>query len=1239
MNPFRRAPEAQGEHVSWRSNTTIIPDDVIDPELLAASNRNVVADQPTLLQQPPQLLAESSQGNNVEQTSVYQHPPLDVHQSHPQRNPFSNPRLNPQFNHQPNLHVSSPSRDGSLYQHPQLDVRQSNPFSNPHANRQIIPHFNSQPNPQPSPQGHSPPRDESVYQHQPFNPFALAYSPPQDGRTFFQQPAASHSLTSHLNPMSQGDAPASPPPGTSHLQQDSFVRANIQSPVRSRSQSFSRGFGQGPMEMDDSPFPFQAEADSSPLSSLAATPAVASATLAMDLDDWEPGREAQVGIPSSSPPRNNATPKRPRERQQEDLQGREGQYQRPRRYNIDVLLSSVSIAPVAEMEIDQGVAEGSTASAAASHVDMESTSHDPSLQRPGSQENARPRATTLEIGTALRDDILRRIRPGISFPSGVPYSTRYSEYTQPPEDFSRPLGSARPMPPPENLPSEHGRSLSDVGVNRIRNVSGPQTGESSRHGQHLNSQAPGPSTSSSAAPQVQEGYPSHESYTEGVLQHMRAATPGPSGSASTAPKNPEPALSGHSLAGLVQGALQEASVNDVVTAAHAILNQHRGSTQNQYRQILPAPTTPMEIDNRSSHQPTERLQQRDTQSDDQVQQQDMDPTEHQSHQLPFTNMEQFQPIPAPAPTIRSPLLISPFPLRIPDSFTPAILSLAIDPPRSLQIGTTDSLRSYLRACGIVPYNDLYPRTIPDVPREPFNRTVVVEARYLSVIGLLYPRAEFIVSRIAEGAEEHMEGNTNYNKKLEPNAAMMMEKWHVYKAVRMTGEEMQKLGVCVWSEKGCGEWEPVVEEARETKRVKRTEVVVVDDDEEEEEESDDTVVASGKAKEGAKNENTRPTVEEDEEADEDVEMVDVEEEVQTSKKRKGKAKEVEVANKKGKGKEVLQEKDGSGNAAAQPSASKASAPDPASAPLRRSARVQSRQGSAAAEEANSDRDESKTKLIITRKLRAIQLDEAGESSSAAAAAAANPSRPIKTPKPRLTTTKAIHSVTEPADPRAAYLREASTHYLITLRQRDWPSGGVARIQCTPKARQTIEYIQESFGIQSPYEVWRQKDYRVWNGDTGEVKRRYIKVMRGYAGDENTEDGVMRLFLDEMDRRMKEKEKRRKEKGKGKMGEEETGDGKDMSTLEERKAWKESYKALKRRGKRAVARAKGKSKEGEDIDMDFDEWLAVRREEENELCERWFKEREGLVEEEEVDSKTVEFALFEYGGGDGLGLGKA
>ncbi|KAJ4388482.1 hypothetical protein N0V85_007510 [Neurospora sp. IMI 360204] len=977
--------------------------------------------------------------------------------------------------------------------------------------------------------------------------------------------------------MSQGDdVPASRSPGTSHLQQDSFVRANMQSPARSRSQSFSRGFGQGPMEMDDSPFPFQAEADSSPLSSLAATPAVASATvaedMAMDLDHWEPGREAQVGIPSSSPPRNknannnedrDVTPKRPRARQQaieEQTQGRQGQYQRPRRYNIDLLLQSVSIAPVADMEIDQAGAEGSTASRAASHVNMESTSHDPSLQRPGSQENARPRATTLEIGIALRDDILRRLRPGISFPSGVPYSTRYSDYTQPPEDFSRPLASARPMPPPENLPAEHGRSLSADGRTHIGNVSGPQTGESSRHGQHLNSQAP---------------------------------------------------------------------------------DQHRGSNQNQYRQILPAPTTPMEIENRSSHQPTERLHQ-NTQSVDQVQQQD--PTEPQNHQVPFTNMEQFQPILARAPAIRSPLLISPFPLRIPDTFTPAILSLAIDPPRSLQIGTTDSLHTYLRASGIVPYNDIYPRTIPDVPCEPFNRTVVVEARYLSVIGLLYPRAEFIVSRIADGAEEHMEGNTNYNKKLEPNAAMMMEKWHVYKAVRMTGEEMQKLGVCVWSEKGCGEWEPVVEKPRGAKRVKRTEEVVVDDDDDDdddvEEESDDTVVGSGRAREGAKNENTRPTVEEDEEADEDVEMVDVEEEVQTSRKRKGKAMEVKVANKKGKGKEVLQEKDGSGNAAA-PSASKASAP-PASATIRRSARVQSRQRSAAAEEeANSDRDEdketaqSKTKLIITRKLRAIQLDEAGESSSAAAA---NPSRPIKTPKPRLTTTS--KPISPPVlDPRAPYLREASTHYLITLRQRDWPSGGVARIQCTPKARQTIEYIQECFGIQHPYEVWRQKDYRVWNGDTGEVKRRYIKVMRGYAGDENTEDGVMRLFLDEMNQKMKEKEKRKKEKGKGKVGEEETGDGKDMSTLEERKAWKESYKALKCRGKRAVARAKGKRKEGEDMDMDFDEWLAERREEENELCERWFGEREGLVEEEEVDRNTVEYALFEYGGGDGLGLGKA
>ncbi|KAK3948362.1 hypothetical protein QBC32DRAFT_373619 [Pseudoneurospora amorphoporcata] len=1309
MNPFRRAPGAEDELVFWRSNATPIPDDMIDPELLAASSGNQVddADQRSLpqLQQPPQLLAQSNHNNNVEQTSVYQHSPLEWHY----RNPFHNLQLNPQFNPQPNyqVFVSSPQH-GSIHPHPQLDLQRSNAFSDPHANSQIGPHFHSPPHPQFSPRGRSPSRDASVPQDQPFNHSTVAYSPvspPPDGRVFFQEAAtASTSLPIDPNLMSQGNDPAnSPVPGTPHLQQDNAVRASAQlaqSPTRDQARSFSRGFGQGPMEVDDhSPFSFQDEADSSPLSYLAATPIVASATMAMDLSDWNSGREDEIGLASSSPPRNNihenekidATPKRTRAEEQEDLQGREGQYQRPRRYNIDALLKKVTVAPMAGKEIGQGVVERARASRAPSLVNMVSTPHDLSLQK----ENAKQAAVSLGIGDARRDEVMQRIptlRPGVSFPSGVPYSKRYSDYAQPPKDSSQPLDSAQPIPAPENSAARDGQPLFDIGVSQTGNVSGPQAGESSQRGQHIEAQAPRPSKSSSVAPNAQENsYPSllsHESYTEAVMQHMRRATAGSSESVSNAPNIPQSETLVHGIPGLAQKGLEEASVNEVVADANAILHPNRGRhaiERQQLRKLAPKPPKKVQ--------------------DDQTQDQNQDSSEKdatkpqsQSEQVRFTNMHQFQPTRAPTtPTITSPLLISPYPPRIPDTFTPAVLSLVINPPRSLQLGTPDSLQSYLSACDMVPYNDMYPRTFP-VPRErePFNRTVIVEARYLSVIGLLYPRAEFLVSRIAEGAEEHMEGTKNYHKKLEPNAAMMMNKWHLYKAVRMTGEEMQKMGVCVWSEKGCDEWKPVdaivvevedggpTDEERKVKRARRerrrrtvkSEVMVVDDgDEEETEGMDNGGVGFGSSEvtEEVQKENIRPAIEEEEEEVEDVaEMVDAtEEEGQNSKK--GKAKQVEV----------LQEKDGS-----VPSAfikdTFASASAPASAPVRRSTRARAPNGSrhGQASVVNAGAEETPTNkatvpLPPTTKLVLLatqpQPDEIGESSSIAAAAV-NRSRPIKTPKTRgrLTTTQPQHDESIHVDAYTdPYHRESKTPYLITLLQRDWPSGGVARIQCTVSARKTIEAIQSAFGIMSPYEVWRQKDYKVFNmktngDDTGEreLKKRYIKVMRGYAGDEDTEDGMMRLFFNEMEGRMKGREKTGTERGKGKEDEEGEGnkegekqqegggdgdgngnedgnedvEGKDMSTLEERQQWKDTYRALKRKGKRAVARAKGKRKEGQDMDMDFDDWWDERREEVNELVERWFARREGLVEEYEVDRQVVEFALFEYGGGDGLGLSK-
>lgn len=160
----------------------------------------------------------------------------------------------------------------------------------------------------------------------------------------------------------------------------------------------------------------------------------------------------------------------------------------------------------------------------------------------------------------------------------------------------------------------------------------------------------------------------------------------------------------------------------------------------------------------------------------------------------------------------------------------------------------------------------------------------------------------------------MEGQLNRSKNLDPNATLMMKKWHMYKAIRMSGEEVQKMGVCVWSEKGCDEWKATErhieadrrlheerereEEARRPKKRKsrakvKREVVVEGD-------VDGGVDVVGGSMAATK-ENTRPTIEQD------VEMVGT--------------KDTPVADRKGKGKQVLQEYDGngSGNAPA-PSAS-------------------------------------------------------------------------------------------------------------------------------------------------------------------------------------------------------------------------------------------------------------------------------------------------------------------------------
>ncbi|CCC14832.1 unnamed protein product [Sordaria macrospora k-hell] len=1365
MDPFRRAQGVEDGHGIWRSNPTPIPDDMIDPALLgpAVNNQNesnhrqdnemidrelvaaarnssqnhVAADQTSPHQHPQhplqQLFEDINQirrHNNVEQTSVYQPLPLEFHYN----NPFIDLQVNPRFNHQPTPQLFSSPGDPSFRPHPQLDVRQFHPPLSHYANSQVDPRFHTQayfrPSAEPRAQGYSPHGVGSdVHQDQPFNHFVPAYSPvsrpPHDGRVFFHGPAAERaSLPVDPTLTSQGDAPASSVPGTPHIQQDNAARASVelaQSPTRNSTQSFSRGFGRGPMELDDnSPFSFEDEVDSSPLSSLAATPAVASATVAqpsgqenttmtMDLSNWDSGRKAEVGLPSSSPPRNNvienenidATPKHTCAEQREELQERERQRQRPLKYrhNMDVLLASVwtePTAPVADMEIAQTMFEGPRASRAATLVNTDFTSHDPSLQRPGVQENFTPRCFS-GIGDARCEEVMQRIPtlgPGISFPPGVPYSNRNSSYAEPPEEVSQPLGLAQAMPPLEKLVAEGVQPLSADWGTQMSNVSGPQVGESSRHGQYLESQAPWPSTFS-ATPQVQQVYhpslPSHESYTEAVMQHMRPATAGPSGSVSNAPTIPQPATSGHKLSDLVQRPLEETSVYEAVAAADAILSRDRDLTESQHlRKLTPKPPT------EAKNPQIQRQDQQGQAPSEEHESTEKDSTkaEPESAQVPttFSNMDQFQPTRAPTTTLQHPLLISPYPPRIPNTFTPAILSLITNPPRCLQLGTSDSLQSYLSARNIVPFNDLYPRTFPIPPeREAFNRTVIVEARYISVIGLLYPRAEFIVSRIAEGAEGNMQGERNRNKKLEPNAAMMMDRWHMYKAVRMTGEEMQKMGVCVWSEKGCEEWkadpalveaerrksrgmEPM-EQSREVKRPRRkrtfkTKVMVVDDDgddgDKKEEEEDRVDVASGKALK----ENSKPTVE----VDQDCQDVDI---IGTEKEGQGFTEDPSFTSGKGKGKEVLHGRDGNEQAVA-PSPFKGT--ESASAYAARGSTSHSRQADFVAEEgaAASQRVEDNWKepappnpdIIATRKLKTQQMDESGESNIPAVAAAVSPSssRPIKTPKRRLllstntattTTTKSLPLPTHAfdfkyPDPRAPYIHdpydhESRTPYLITLLQRDYPSGGVARIQCTVSARKVIENIQSTFGVLQPYEVWRMKDYKVFDKDKDKNSDTNSDTYEDISTGEDDRE-LRKVFFDEMGRKMREREREGQEERRGEKGEgmqesrDGNGDGdgkeeiKDMSILKEREKWKENYKALKCKGKRVVARAKAKRKEEEDADMDFDDWWDERREEVNELVEKWFSRREGLVEEFEVDRQVIEFALFEYGGGDGLGLSK-
>ncbi|KAK4446126.1 hypothetical protein QBC34DRAFT_411995 [Podospora aff. communis PSN243] len=85
------------------------------------------------------------------------------------------------------------------------------------------------------------------------------------------------------------------------------------------------------------------------------------------------------------------------------------------------------------------------------------------------------------------------------------------------------------------------------------------------------------------------------------------------------------------------------------------------------------------------------------------------------------------------------------------------------------------------------------------------------------------------------------------------------------------------------------------------------------------------------------------------------------------------------------------------------------------------------------------------------------------------------------------------------------------YIVDLRIRDWPSGGVARIPDTPEARAVIEELQGGFDTISESETWLFCGYdRV--DDNGQVDH-IIKVLRGYEGiDGPRSDAVIKNWLD-------------------------------------------------------------------------------------------------------------------------------
>ena len=90
--------------------------------------------------------------------------------------------------------------------------------------------------------------------------------------------------------------------------------------------------------------------------------------------------------------------------------------------------------------------------------------------------------------------------------------------------------------------------------------------------------------------------------------------------------------------------------------------------------------------------------------------------------------------------------------------------------------------------------------------------------------------------------------------------------------------------------------------------------------------------------------------------------------------------------------------------------------------------------------------------------------------------------------------------------ATLLPAASKHemYIVDLRIRDWPSGGVAMVPETPEARELIAEIEGTFDKLEDGEAWYYRPYKMIHNDGG-GEQRMVKVMRGYEGVEGPQSG--------------------------------------------------------------------------------------------------------------------------------------